>query len=253
MRSFLLLLIPLLIWSRACGSHVLSFAPILNSSRQVDNTLPISLRNTIIHQMVQDYDCQVLCRSNGFPLLEEQRYRVFVADNPDAVPYPPAADFLFIGSIKDDGSALAFNLNYTAMTGSKDAKVSQKTLTFRDEAELRAHGAERIVETLTAGLGIERLAQLQAAGRAASRTDSGVWAVLPFEYISAANTFDSVRPDQLLDIAYAALADAAPSTTVVDPTVAKAPLHRCTTARPNGKRSNRHRNRCRLSDRCHRD
>ena len=68
----------LLILTPVCAVQVLSFSPILNSSGKVEIGLPVTLRKEIIYQLVQNYDCIVLSRSNGFPILEEQRYAVSV-------------------------------------------------------------------------------------------------------------------------------------------------------------------------------
>lgn len=214
MRIFLIFLAAL-ISSNAFGNNVLSFSPIVNSSKQIDIALPLTLRNEIVYELIRNYDCIVLSRSNGFPILEEQRYSASTSEDPEAFPYPPAADFIFVGSISDKGNQLIFTLNYTPITGTGDGQVMQSRITFRNEDELRKTGAARIIETLTTALEIKRVTRTQTY---AKNTSTQVWAVLPYEIIVDSSYEDASENtlEQFIEITYAAIADSIPTAQKVD-------------------------------------
>ena len=204
----------LLILTPVCAVQVLSFSPILNSSGKVEIGLPVTLRKEIIYQLVQNYDCIVLSRSNGFPILEEQRYAVSVDEDPSAFPYPPAADYLSICSIRDDGLEISFELNYTKITGARDADVKQLNIKFKNNSELREQGAIQIADALARAL---KLKSASIAPKVETKNKSKTWAVLPFELILEGEQGSGMTPSRLVDVAYDAIGAALPLSETVDP------------------------------------
>ena len=204
----------LLILTPVCAGQVLSFAPILNSSSKVEIALPVTLRKEIIYQLVQNYDCIVLSRSNGFPILEEQRYAVSVDEDPDSFPYPPAADYLSISSIRDDGPEISFELNYMAITGARDSEVQQLKIRFKNDSELREQGAIRVADKLAGAL---ELKQATRSPMVETKNKSNTWAVLPFDLILEGEQGSGMTPWRLVDVAYDAIGAALPLSETVDP------------------------------------
>jgi len=79
--------------SRAVAQVSLSFAPVLDYSALEDPPETVVLRNSIIAELTESYNCVILSRSNGIALLEEQRSLAYSSVNLENFSYPPSADF----------------------------------------------------------------------------------------------------------------------------------------------------------------
>lgn len=147
------------------------------------STQAISLRNSVLAELTESYDCVVLSRSRGLALFEEQQALVLNSFKPELLPYPTSADFLVVPELIEDSQGIVLKLSYTRVTGQGDADIKLKQLRFSSVDQLLANGPDQIMLPLVDALSLQPKPRDPASKAMFAEK---AWAVLPWlDYSSA--------------------------------------------------------------------
>ena len=212
-KIILILLLSLLCaFSAQAKPKSLAFAPVIDYSALNEVQDAVILRNAIIAELTEGYDCLVLCRSNGIPILEEQRRLAYSSSDPANFPYPPAADYLLVIECLKESDTLRLRVGYTAISGDADSELKTFSMPFASTALLKATAADQVVAQLAEELSLTERPTIHGGELSA---DDLIWAVLPFQELSAFS--DSGLPLEVQDLASEILAEFAGGRLVVCP------------------------------------
>ena len=181
--------------SSVIAQVVFSFASVLDYSALEEPPETVVLRNSIIAELTESYNCVVLSRSNGIALLEEQRALALSSSNPADFPYPPAADFLLITECLKETEGLRLRVSYTKMDGHKASKLETFSTFFESNAALKAQAADLAVQELAKRLDLP----VRDANTDDFIPEKDIWACFSFQDLSA-SYFDSSELQKELTI-----------------------------------------------------
>lgn len=154
----------------------ISFLPIADVG-SLASPHTVNIRNSVIAELTESYDCVILSRSRGLALYEEQRQHVLNSLDPHLLPYPVSADYLVVPELRNDSKELILRLNYTTVTGGNDGSFKHKVLRFSSAHEFRAKGADEVVAALADSFSL-KITEDTSTGK--FRDTGKVWAVLPW-------------------------------------------------------------------------
>ncbi|WP_269523021.1 hypothetical protein [Coraliomargarita parva] len=181
----------------------LSLSPVLDHNVLNDPAELVLLRNAILAELSETYECVVLTRSNGIPLFEEQRRLALASLDPQTFPYPPAADFLLIPELSKKSGTVVLGINYTAITGRKNSKVLRHELTFGSVSELIETAADRTVRELEDLLSLQKR---PVASTIPQMLEGKEWAVLPWLDLGRDDGIATDSSERLTDLSAELLA-----------------------------------------------